>query len=41
MSLYDSIYLEVIGQLFSYGPLYLTLECNIGPRRLRARANIA
>ena len=27
------LYLEVIEWLFSYGPLYLTLECNIGPRR--------
>ena len=27
------MYLEIIEQLFSYRPLYLTLECNIGPRR--------
>ena len=29
-----TVYLEVIEWLFSYGPLYLTLECNIGPRQL-------
>ena len=32
---FEDQYLEVIEWLFSYGPqrLYLTLECNIGPRR--------
>ena len=42
------VYLEVIEWLFSDGPLYLTLVCNIGLRQLlesnigtNAKANIA
>ena len=37
---HSHIYLEAIEWLFSYGPQYLTLECNIGLRR-RQKAILA